>query len=51
MSQSGCYDMDGKCTVCGQFAPCNCEIATQDLMSEPEWAAQNDDHSFEGDEQ
>jgi len=25
---SGCYDIDGKCTVCGEFHPCACEIET-----------------------
>jgi hypothetical protein len=28
MSQTGCYDLDGKCTVCGQYAPCDCEIVS-----------------------
>jgi len=22
----GCYDLDGKCTVCGHYHPCNCEV-------------------------
>jgi hypothetical protein len=21
----GCYDLDGKCTICGKYHPCDCE--------------------------
>lgn len=38
----GCYDLDGKCTVCGEYHPCSCET------EQPETALEMELQGFDG---